>query len=78
MADDNGHDVTNVPSIIVTQVNELKLKTIIYFPHFRWQIARGHWKCGSCSIHFCEINITYGFYEAMATLRFRNFDEEDI
>ena len=27
---------------------------------------------------FCEINITHGFYEAMATLPFRNLDEEDI
>ena len=29
MADDKGYDVINVPSIIVTQVNELKLKKLI-------------------------------------------------
>ena len=29
MADEKGHDVTNVPSIIVTWVNELKLKKLL-------------------------------------------------
>ena len=32
------------------------------------RLAHGHQKCGSCSVHFYEINITYGIYEAMLTL----------
>ena len=32
------------------------------------RLAHGHRKCGSCSVHFYEINITYGIYEAMLTL----------
>ena len=32
------------------------------------RLAHGHQKCGSCSVQFYEINITYGIYEAMLTL----------
>ena len=88
MADEKGHDVTNVPSIIDTWVNELKLKKIIdqqndstFIIHDYIYASRLPVDTGNVDLVqyiFCEINITRGFYEAMATLPFRNLDEEDI
>ena len=88
MADEKGHDVTNVPSIIVTWVNELKLKKIIdqqndstFIIHDYIYASRLPVDTGNVDLVqyiFCEIYITHGFYEATATLPFRNLDEEDI